>query len=156
MAARKSIRDAGLSSIASEEYIMENGQLIKTEKEPEPKADTSDASTLSPVSVPTDGSESRSLPKNTTATTLSGSRRIWKSVELEELQSKAGLVAGALADFQGAKGKVVRKEVTYTAPSGRVCKAIKLFLIVEDADLVAVKTPDGTDFNLVAAQDEPA
>jgi hypothetical protein len=45
---------------------------------------------------------------------------------------------------------VAVKEPTYTAPSGRVCKAVKLFLIVEDVDLVAEKTPDGLDFNLVA------
>jgi hypothetical protein len=45
---------------------------------------------------------------------------------------------------------VAVKETTYTAPSGRVCKAIKLILVVEDIDLVAVHTADGLDFDLVA------
>jgi len=135
---------------------MGSGQPTKTDKELELKVVTSDDSTSSPASVPTDRRESKSSQKPTDATTLTVSRRTWKSADLEVLQSKAGLVAGALADFQTAKGKVVRKETTYTAPSGRVCKAIKLYLIVEDLDLVAVKTPDGTDFNLVAAPDEPS
>ena len=111
-----------------------------------------DASTLSggKGSMPLGGSQSSS--RNTTATTPNGSTKIWSSAELAELQSKAGLVAGALADFQTAKGLVAVKETTYTAPSGRVCKAVKLFLIVEDVDLVAEQTADGLDFNLVAGE----
>lgn len=44
----------------------------------------------------------------------------------------------------------MRKEMTYTLPSGRVGRAIKLILAVKEADLVAVKTDDGIEFNLVA------
>ena len=98
------------------------------------------------------GESPSSSPSTTTATTLRGSRKIWKNAALVELRSKAGLVAGALADFQAANGLVVVKETTYTSPSGRVCKALKLFLIVEDIDLVAVKTADGLDFDLVAGE----
>ena len=45
---------------------------------------------------------------------------------------------------------VVRQEIIYVSPSGRMCKAIKLILIARDADLVAVNTTDGLDFHLVA------
>lgn len=134
---------------------MENTQPIKTGSEQESKAATSGASTRSGLVADMAKNESTSSQPNTTATTRKGSKKIWKNADLAELRSKAGLVAGALADFQTAKGLVAVKETTYTAPSGRVCKALKLFLIVEDADLVAVKTADGLDFDLVA-DDESA
>lgn len=134
---------------------MESLQPTKTENESESKVDTSGGLIVSQQLESTDtAASSSSLQKTMPATTLSGSPKTWKSAELRALQSKAGLVAGALSDFQGAKGLVAVKETTYTAPSGRVCKAIKLFLIVEDVDLVAVKTADGLDFSLVAAPKE--
>lgn len=129
---------------------MESLQPTKTENESGSKADTSDASTESGLVAVTEKNASMNLSSSTTAATPTDSKKTWKSAELSELQSKAGLVAGALADFQAAKGLVAVKETTYTAPSGRVCKAMKLFLIVEDCDLVAVKTADGLDFSLVA------
>ncbi len=133
---------------------MANGQRTKTSKGSGSKAAISDASTLSPNSESTQGNELRTFHANTTATTLKGSKKIWKSAELVELQSQVGLVAGVLADFQMAKGLIVREEVTYKSPSGRDCKAIKLILLVEDMNLVAVKTADGIDFNLVVAEEK--
>jgi len=133
---------------------MANGQRIRTDKESGKKVDTSAASKLLLRSESTGVGGLKSSKKTTTATMPKDSKKTWTSAELAALQSKAGLVAGAIADFQTAKGMIVRDEVTYTAPSGRVCKAIKLILIVEDMNLVAVKTDDGLDFNLVAVKDE--
>lgn len=93
---------------------------------------------------------SENLQKTTTATTPKGSRKTSKSVDYRELRSKAGLVAGALADFQAAGGLVVRKKVAYTLPSGRTMNALKLFLIVDGADIVAVQTADGMEIDVVA------
>lgn len=129
---------------------MESGQPTRMGNESESKADISDALTLSPNSENTQGGASKNSRIRTTATTPNASKKTWKNADLAELRSKVGLVAGALADFQGAKGIVVTQETTYTAPSGRVCKAVKLYLIVQDADLVAEKTADGLDFNLAA------
>lgn len=135
---------------------MANGQRTKTVRGSGSKAATLGGSTSWQPSANTEKGASKSLRKfmSTTATMSKGFRKIWKSAELAELQSKAGIVAGALADFTTAKGTVVRQEMTYTAPSGRVCKAIKLILLVEDMNLVAEKTEDGLDFNLVAVEDE--
>jgi hypothetical protein len=94
--------------------------------------------------------ESQNLSPTTAATTPSDSSGTLKSAELGNLQSKAGLVAGALADFQVAGGIVVSKEVAYKAPSGRVYTAIKLYLIVKDAAILKRDSDDGLDFYLVA------
>lgn len=152
MAVRKNSRNDGLSLTVRKAYIMENGQPTNKETEPASKAGTSAGLEMSSQAENTGGGASRSSQKTTTATMPKGSKKTWKIQELAELQSKIGLVAGAIADFQGAKGRIVRDEVTYTAPSGRVCKGIKLILLVEDVDLVAVKTNDGLDFNLVAEE----
>ena len=131
---------------------MENTQPMKTESGPVSPEDTLAASTKSKLVAVTAKEESTNSPGNTTATMPNGSKKIWTSAELAELGSKAGLVAGALADFQDAKGKISRREITYTAPSGRVCRAIKLILLVEDVDLVAEPTADGLEFRLVAEE----
>lgn len=154
MAVEKNIRNNGLSLIVRKVYIMANGQRTNKATEPASKADTSGASDLLLRSESTGVGGLKNSRKTTTATMLKGSKKTWTTAELEELRSKAGLVAGAIADFQTAKGMIVRDEVTYTAPSGRVCKAIKLILIVEDINLVAVNTADGLVFNLVAVEDE--
>jgi hypothetical protein len=73
---------------------------------------------------------------------------------LDELRTKAGLVAGALADFQAAGGLVAVKNVEYTAPSGSKLTATRLYLVAEGLNLVAVNTADGIDFNLVAEGDQ--
>jgi len=131
---------------------MENTQPMKTESEPGSKADTSDASTKSKLVAVTAKEESMNLQPSTTATMPNDSKKIWTSAELAELGSKAGLVAGALADFQGAKGLVVATNVPYTLASGRKLVAVKLFLIVEDMNLVAEHTADGLDFHLVTEE----
>lgn len=133
---------------------MENGPPMKTEAEPAKPADTSGDSVKLQGSESMPLGASKSSPKPTNATTPKGSKKTLKNVALAGLRSKAGLVAGALADFQGAKGIIVREEIAYTAPSGRVCKAIKLILLVEDADLVAVVTKDGLEFDLVADEEK--
>jgi hypothetical protein len=135
--------------IVRKAYIMENTQSMKTKTGSESKVDTSDDSIKSRLVADSESKESTSSSPSTNASTPKGSIKTWKSAELAELKLRAGLVAGALSDFQGAKGVVTTKEVTYTAPSGRTCKAIKVILIVPDADLVAEDTPDGLDFNLV-------
>jgi flavin-binding protein dodecin len=131
---------------------MGNGQPTRTGSGSASKADTSGGLAKSSNSAAMPLGASGNSNSNTAATTLNGSRKTWKNSELVELQSKAGLVAGALADFQTAKGLIVREEITYTAPSGRVCKAVKLILLVQDVDLVAEKTADGLDFYLVAGE----
>jgi hypothetical protein len=73
---------------------------------------------------------------------------------LDELRTKAGLVAGALADFQAAGGLVAVKNVEYTSPSGSKLTATRLYLVAEGLSLVAVSTTDGIDFNLVAGDPE--
>lgn len=135
---------------------MANGQRTKAGKESGLKAATLDASTSWQPSENTENGALMSSRKymSTTATTSKGLRKTWTSAELAVLKSKAGIVAGAIEDFQNAKGTVVRQEMTYTAPSGRVCKAIKLILLVEDMNLVADKTDDGIDFNLVAVEEK--
>src|ERR1041385_7405430 len=110
---------------------MENTQPTKTENESESKAATSDGSTKSKLVAVTERNESTSSQPNTTATMPNASKKTWTSVELAELQSKAGLVAGALSDFQDAKGIVVATNVPYTLTSGRKLVAVKIFLIVE-------------------------
>lgn len=136
--------------IARKVYIMGNTQPIKTGAESGKKADISDALTKSPRLASMVKSASQSSRTTTTATMQKGLPKTWTNVELGELRRKAGLVAGALADFQAAGGLIVRKEVEYTLPSGRKYKALRFHLIVENANLVAEQTPDGLDFNVVA------
>lgn len=152
VAARKSSKNDGSNLIVRKVYTMENGQPMKTENESESKEVTSDGSISLPRSENTESDASKSTPIPTTATTQNASKKIWKSAELEVLRSKAGLVAGALADFQGAKGMVLASVTEYRKPSGRKYKAVKLLLFVDEIDLVAVKTKDGLDFDLVAEE----
>jgi hypothetical protein len=129
---------------------MESGQPMKKNEEQGSKADTSGVSPKlsNSESMPLGGSQSS--PSRTTATTLTDSSKTYKSAELQALRLKIGLVAGALADFQSAGGLTVMDVITYKKASGSENKAIKLLLLVRDADLVAVKTADGIDFDLVA------
>ena len=132
---------------------MESGQLMKTSNEPESKAVTLDDSTKSRLVAATGPSVLlTSSPLDTTATTLSGSKKTLKNVDLQELRSKAGLVAGALADFQAAGGLVVTKNIEYTLPSGETFSAVKIYLVAENSHLKVSKTVDGLDFDLVAEE----
>ena len=93
---------------------------------------------------------STNLSKNTTATTLKGSRKTLTSAELEALQSKIGLVAGALADFQTAGGLVAVLEMPTKLASGRMVRAVKILLVVNGAKIIKKRTADGVEFDLVA------
>ncbi len=130
---------------------MANGQPIKTGSASESQVDTSADLIKSRLVAVTEKPESENLStQGITATTPNALRKTLPTAESQALRSKLSLVAGALADFQLAGGTILRKEMTYTLPSGRVGRAIKLILAVKEADLVAVKTDDGIEFNLVA------
>ncbi len=120
---------------------MENTQNTKTAKELGQKAATSDDLTLSPKQETTAKGASKSSRSRTTATTLRGFKATWTSAELEASRLKAGLVAGALADFQTAGGLVVVKNMEYEGG-----KFVKFFLVADNTDLVAAITADGIDF----------
>jgi hypothetical protein len=129
---------------------MENGQPTKTKSEQELKVDISGDSPKLSNSEPMPLGVSPSSPSRTTATMLTASPKTYKNAELQALRLKIGLVAGALADFQSAGGMIVMDEVAYKKASGSENKAIKLLLFIRDADIVAERTPDGIDFDLVA------
>lgn len=130
---------------------MENGQPTKMASASAKKADTSEDLTKLPLSesMPLGASKS-SLPATMPATTRIVAPKTWKSAELQELESKAGLVAGALADFQTAGGLIHTKPFELTYPSGSKFRGVKIMLFVNQANLVAEKTADGLVFRLVA------
>ena len=123
---------------------MENTQPMKTENEHESQAVISDASTKSELVAATEKNGSTSSLPVTTATMPKGSKKTLTSAALAELRLKAGLVAGALADFQAAGGLVVAKNVENEP--GKM--AVKLYLVADSLNLVAQKTPDGLDFDV--------
>jgi hypothetical protein len=129
---------------------MASGQPTKPASASANQADTSGDSIKSVPSESMPQGESQNSSPTMAATTQSDSSGTLKSAELVNLQSKAGLVAGALADFQAAGGIVVSKEVAYKVPSGRIYTAIKLYLIVRDAAILKRDSADGLDFYLVA------
>ena len=132
---------------------MEYGQPIKTANASEKKADISDDLTKLPLSesMPLGASRSSS-PATMPATTRIVASKTWKNAELQELKSKAGLVAGALADFQAAGGLIHTKPFELKYPSGSKFRGVKIMLFVSHADLVADKTADGLVFRLVAGE----
>ena len=127
---------------------MENTQLTKTESGHGSPADTSAASTKSGLVAATESAGSGNSPAGTTATTPSASPRIWKKQDLEELRLKAGLVAGALADFQAAGGLVAVRNVPTQLPSGSVIYSVKIYLVAEGLDVKISHTVDGLDFDI--------
>jgi hypothetical protein len=145
VAARKSLENDGLSSIARKVYIMENTQPTKTKRESESKVDTSGASTKSGLVAVTEPDVSKISSPATTATMLSDSKKTWTNVELVELRSKAGLVAGALRDFQDAGGLVVVKNVEYEP--GKFYP--KIILVADGLNVKVEKTADGLDFEVL-------
>lgn len=127
---------------------MENGQPMKMGKGPGSKADTSEDLTKLQDSENMESPESETLlPQATSATTQSGSSKTWKSAELEVLRSKAGLVAGALSDFQTAGGLVAVEIFEYEA-SGSKFSATKIYLVAENLHVSVKKTADGLDFDI--------
>lgn len=129
---------------------MENGQPTNKESVSGSQADTSGDSIKSPNSDSMPLGASKSFRQRITATTPSASPKTWKSAELSALQSKIGLVAGALADFQEAGGVIALTEIAYSSPSGSKTMAVKMILLVPEINLVVADTTDGMDFSLVA------
>ena len=124
---------------------MANTQHTKTKSGSGPRVDTSDASTKSGLVAVTESAGSTNSSPATTATMPNGSKKTWTSAELAELRLKAGLVAGALADFQGAGGLVVVKNVEHN----KGVFAVKLYLVADGASVKADKTADGLDFEVL-------
>lgn len=124
---------------------MESSQPMKVESASASPVGTSDASTGSGLVAVMENDASTNSSDATTATTPLVSRKTWTSVELEELQLKAGLVAGALADFQSAGGLVVVKNIEYEPG----CFAVKVYLVAEGINLRTQKTTDGLDFEVL-------
>ena len=120
---------------------MANMPNTKTESESEPKAATSEDLVKSQKKDSTGKAASRTFPSHITATTLNASKKTLKKVDLAVLKSKAGLVAGAIQDFQEAGGLVVLKNMEYEGG-----KFVKINLVAEGFDLVANHTVDGIDF----------
>lgn len=143
-------RNAGSNSIVRKAYIMGNGQPTKTESALEKKADTSADSHESRLVAVTQKPESESLSTPTTVVSPNALPKTSQTQDLAELRSALSLVAGALADFQSAGGTIKRLNMEYTLPSGSRHKAMKIILAVKGIDLVAVNTPDGIIFDLVA------
>jgi len=127
---------------------MANTQPTKTRSASVSPVDISGASTKSKPKGNTERDVSRSSRETTNATTTRDSVKTWTSAELEELASKASLVAGALADFQAAGGLVAVKNIEYKLPSGSTVTATKLYLVAEGINLKVQKTADGLDFSL--------
>jgi len=151
VAVNQNSKNTGLNSIVRKVSIMENTQHTKKEKEPESKVDTLEGLTKSKLVAVTETKESKNLSQTMTATMQNASRKTWNNAELEALKSKAGLVAGALADFQAAGGLVAVKSVNYKSNNTELT-ATKIILVVEGHNLVAVDTEDGLDFDLVAVE----
>ncbi len=129
---------------------MPNTQRMKTKKESGSKAGTLAGLTLPLGSVNTGGGASKSSSLPTTATMQSGSGKIALNAVL---QSKLDLVAGALADFQAAGGRVISRTELAALPSDRVIHGVKLYLVAgaeANYGIEKVQTVDGLEFHLVA------
>lgn len=111
---------------------------------------TLDGSTKPPSKASMPLGASKSLSSGITATTQTDSQKTLTNARLEELRSRIGLVAGALADWQTAGGLVAIKNMTGTLASGRTVKACRVVLAVDGYQLSVKMTPDGLDFDLVA------
>lgn len=126
------------------------GNTQPTKKENGKEKVTLDALPKSPRLENMVDSVSKSLPKSTTATMSTALQRTWTSAELEELQRKAGLVAGALADLQTAGCLVAVRRIEY-APNTH---AVKLYFAASGIDFDVIQTSDGLDFSLVAVDEK--
>jgi hypothetical protein len=124
---------------------MENTQPTKTKRESGSKVDTSGASTKSRLVAVTESAASMNLSQTTTATMPKGSKKTWTNAALAELRLKAGLVAGALADFQAAGGLVAAKNIEHEPG----IFAVRLYLVADGASVKADRTTDGLDFDVL-------
>lgn len=120
---------------------MENTQPTKTGKGKGYRAGMSDGSTKPQASMPLGASVN--LSSITTATILNALQKTWTSAALEELRSKIGLVAGALADFKQAGGLVAVKQIDVDGRS-----FVKILLVAEGLDIKKLATADGMDFEI--------
>jgi hypothetical protein len=127
---------------------MANGQRMK--KESAPASNTSGDLTKLPHSESMPPGASANSSKTTTATMPKGTQKTLTNAKLRELRSKAGIVAGALADFQTAGGIVAVKRERYSLADGMEFYAMKIGLIVIGANVVAVQTDDGLELDVVA------
>ena len=148
MAVKPNSGNDGLSLTAKTEYIMAKKPL--TRMGTESASSTLDGSTKPPSKDSMPLGASKSLSSGITATTQNDSQKTLTSAKLEELRSRIGLVAGALADWQTAGGLVAIKNMTGTLASGRTVKACRVVLAVDGYQLSVKMTPDGLDFDLVA------
>ena len=128
---------------------MENTQPTTMADASESQADTLDASTKLELVADTEKSESENLSQTTNVDMPSGSIKTWTNAELEKLKSKAGLVAGALSEFQDANGLVAVTEIEYKMPSGRVFTATKIILVADGLNMKVERTSDGLDFDAI-------
>ena len=128
---------------------MPNTQHTKTGKESGSKVVISGGSTLPLDSENMVSVAQMNLSLRTPATTPPASKKTAKNAELK---AKLDLVAGALADFQAAGGRVISKNVEATLPSGTVIRGIKLYLVADGFGISKNATADGLEFDLVAEE----
>lgn len=112
------------------------------------QADTSGALTPLPNREILDSDESGSSQGITNADSLNASNEIWLNADLEILQRKAGLLAGALRDFQTAGGIVVLQQVEYLP--GRF--GLDLLILASGTSIKTVQTDDGLDIIVTATR----
>ena len=123
---------------------MENTQSTKTGKGSEQRAAISEDLTKLPKKASTPIGASKTLRRGMTATTQRVIKLTWTSAELAELKSKAGLVAGALADFKAAGGLVAVKNLEHEGQN-----VVKIYLVADNLDIIADHTTDGIDFDIM-------
>jgi hypothetical protein len=128
---------------------MANSPHTKIKAELEKKAVTSDVSTLPLGLESMVKGVSKSSLSPMTATIQNALRKTWTSAELEVLRSKAGLVAGALADFQAAGGLVVVRKVIVNEH----IQFPKIILVAGGISININETIDGIGFDLVAVKE---
>lgn len=123
--------------------VTANGKMEKKSESPEAIADGSKK-----LQSKKDGSaknESKNSSYVMSATTPKDSQRTWTNAELEKLQSKIGLLGAVLSDLIDA-GMLVAAKIVPFESAGTQLEALKIVLVAQGLNLVAVETPDGIDF----------
>lgn len=124
---------------------MENTQPTKTKSESELKEATSDDLIKSELVAGLEKGASTSSSPTTNADTQRDSKKTWTSAELAELRLKAGLVAGALRDFQDASGLVAVRPIEHE----KGVYSVRLYLVAEGLSIKPKETPDGLEFEIL-------
>lgn len=94
-------------------------------------------------------SESKVLSADITpiATMKKPSKKTLKNLDYPLLRLNASLITGSLGDWKATKGARVKAEtVILTQPNGKMYKAIKIFIAVDETDCEVVETKDGIEF----------